>query len=141
MCRGFCRRNYHGVSLSCEHYKSPCPFAGGAEDGAMVCYHCSKNTAKGIWPTRESLPIVQLKVPVTPHPIPVEEWPFWAKFIRDRYAEPEDAGVGDTVKRCLGQAGESFELLMKSLGMACRCGDRREAWNTSYPYANPNGKM
>lgn len=52
-------------STACEHFRfyqvdrmelGCCPFAGGAEDGAWVCYHCSKNTAKGLWPAKESLP-------------------------------------------------------------------------------------
>lgn len=40
---------------TCTYYPD-CPHAPA--DGAWLCYNCSKNTAKGIWPTRESLPIV-----------------------------------------------------------------------------------
>lgn len=46
------------MSEPCDHFKKPCPFANGAEDGAWVCFYCSKNTTVGAWPTRESLPVI-----------------------------------------------------------------------------------
>ncbi len=45
--------------MTCDHYKKPCPFAGGAEDGARICFYCSKNTTGGQWPTREMFPMVK----------------------------------------------------------------------------------
>lgn len=48
------------MSEKCDHFGNiePCEHAHGAEDGAWVCFHCSKNTTKGVWPTQESLPVV-----------------------------------------------------------------------------------
>ncbi len=124
--------------MTCDHYKKPCPFAGGAEDGAWVCFHCSKNTAKGMWPAKDSLPKIQA-ITINGHlvkptaPVPREQWPAWARWVAFR-AKKGDAGVGDTVARELRLPGDLFKAAMRTMGADCGCNARQQVWNQKYPY-------
>ncbi len=129
--------------MTCEHYRKPCPFAGGAEDGAWVCHRCSKNTARGVWPEVSSLPLIQIitvKGEIAPpalfNPIPRKQWPELIKQISDLQADG-DTGVGDTVHRELGSAGTAIKVILKAAGVACGCDTRRNEWNQKYPYEVP----
>lgn len=66
-------------------------------------------------------------------PIPRDQWPTWATWIASQ-AISADRGVGDTVHRRLGEAGELFKAAMSALGIECGCDARREEWNLLYPY-------
>ncbi len=120
--------------MTCEHYKKPCPFAGGSEDGAWVCFHCSKNTAKGQWPPEPPRvqPITVNGGPKPIPPVPLEQWPAWARWIAFR-ANGTDIGVGDTVARTLGM--QAVAAMLKAVGINCGCSARRAEWNAKYTYA------
>ena len=69
-----------------------------------------------------------------PKPIPRDQWPRWAKLIA-RFSKPRDIGVGDTVQRIAEKfGGELFKKWSKSLGVPCGCTERRNTFNTKYPY-------
>lgn len=62
------------------------------------------------------------------------KWPAWAQGVALLRA-PEDRGVGDTVERWASKfGGAQFKAMSRAVGLPCRCADRREAWNRSYPY-------
>lgn len=68
-------------------------------------------------------------------PMPVTEWPQWAKRL-ERLKQPEDKGVGDTLTRILAKkGGDWFKRTMKRLGINCGCVARQEWMNRNYPYA------
>lgn len=66
-------------------------------------------------------------------PVARQDWPAWANFIAS-HADPTDAGVGDTIHRRLGKAGEWTKAALKAAGVPCGCDARRERWNHLYPY-------
>ena len=71
--------------------------------------------------------------PIGYQAVPRERWPIWANAIALWKAE-EDKGIGDTVSRSLGTAGEVFKTVLKRLGINCGCDDRRDEWNALFPY-------
>lgn len=61
-------------------------------------------------------------------------WPAWALAVA-RFARPQDAGVGDTVRRIAAKfGGEAFKVFAKSIGVPCGCDGRQYAWNDRFPY-------
>ena len=48
--------------MTCKHFTAPnaCAVMVRPIDSPRVCFHCGQNTAKGQWPTRESLPVVSV---------------------------------------------------------------------------------
>jgi hypothetical protein len=67
------------------------------------------------------------------HAVPREQWPAWAKLVASEAEEP-DTGVGDTIARKLGIAGELFKSWAKTLGIPCGCATRQKRFNAMYPY-------
>jgi len=66
--------------------------------------------------------------------IPYDKWPLWAKAVALGKAEG-DLGVGDTIKRTLGGAGEAFEAWYKRVvGSDCGCKNRADYLTALYPY-------
>ena len=61
------------------------------------------------------------------------DWPLQARIMR-RMRVAADVGVGDTIHRHLGSPGRWFESAADSLGLNCRCAERREWLNQRYPY-------
>ncbi len=47
----------------------------------------------------------------------------------------ESEGLGDTVKKILGQFGITEGLVKRVLGKSCNCGGRRKLLNRLFPYA------
>jgi hypothetical protein len=88
------------------------------------CAHCKKDGHR----TDEC--------PLGIKPIPRSEWPIWVNAIA-LWHDDSDAGIGDTVRRCLGKFGEMFKAILKKLGVECGCDARRNEWNKLYPYNNP----
>lgn len=73
---------------------------------------------------------------VDPKPRP---WPVWAWAIA-RFSKPQDAGVGDTVRRIAAKmGGEAFKAFAKTIGIPCGCDGRQLDWNERYPYAKKIG--
>ena len=69
----------------------------------------------------------------TIQPIQRDQWPIWVNAIA-LWHDDSDAGVGDTVHRCLGKFGEAFKLILKKIGIDCGCDARRDEWNQLYRY-------
>jgi hypothetical protein len=75
-----------------------------------------------------------------PQHVPLSDWPAWAKLVSLDSA-PEDAGVGDTVKRMTGQPGDWYVKLRKAIGLPCRCPERQQEWNVLYPYPKESSQV
>jgi len=67
-------------------------------------------------------------------PIPTEQWPLWAKALR-QFSTEDDAGIGDVVARIIGdENSEAFKAWhLKTFGKPCNCTARRNRWNKLYP--------
>jgi len=66
--------------------------------------------------------------------VPHDKWPLWARAVELGRAT-EDKGVGDTIKRTLGGAGEAFEAwYLRVVGKDCGCRDRAAHLSALYPY-------
>lgn len=63
------------------------------------------------------------------------QWPLWARVIT-RLKSPEDAGVGDTVARLIGEVNsDQFKHWhRRTFGVDCGCDERQQHWNLLYPY-------
>ena len=68
-------------------------------------------------------------------PLPFEKWPTWAKAV-SLLRTSADAGVGDTVRRTIGDANsDTFQKWYKKLfGKSCGCKRRHREWNQHYRY-------
>jgi hypothetical protein len=63
-----------------------------------------------------------------------QNWPGWARLLATG-AAPPDRGLGDTLARRFGGAGEAFKAGFKALvGRACGCAERQETLNQKYPF-------
>lgn len=61
-------------------------------------------------------------------------WPMWTRPVAQWAREP-DRGLGDTLARHFGVAGEAFKAWFKAaFGRSCGCAERQEALNFKYPY-------
>ena len=61
-------------------------------------------------------------------------WPPWAQVL-SRFGAPPDAGLGDTIARHFGVAGDAFKGWFKAtFGRSCGCSERQETLNLKYPY-------
>lgn len=67
-------------------------------------------------------------------PVPLGKWPLWAKTLA-KLAQPDDAGIGDTVARVVGPfGGDAFKRWHRViLGYSCGCENRQREWNARYP--------
>ena len=67
--------------------------------------------------------------------VPRAEWPMWANALA-LLAEEGDTGIGDTVERTIGPvASGAFKgWHRRTFGRPCACSERRERWNSQYPY-------
>lgn len=65
---------------------------------------------------------------------PSLEWPLWAKAFK-LAAKPEDKGVGDVVRRLIGEENsDKFKAwFKKTTGKDCGCTGRQARWNQMYP--------
>jgi len=70
-------------------------------------------------------------------PVPRSQWPLWAKAIAF-LANDDEAGVGDTVKRLIGNyRSEAFKSWHKrTFGFDCGCAKRQKEWNERFNYAS-----
>ncbi len=66
-------------------------------------------------------------------PLPMSEWPLSAKFVA-HFRTEADKGIGDTIAKQLGTAGELFKAAVKKLGIDCGCSARQASYNERYPY-------
>lgn len=67
------------------------------------------------------------------------EWPRWAQWVYAR-RQPGEIGIGDTARRLLAQVGgEQYKLLVRNVGLPCKCAMRQAEWNTKYPYLDQLG--
>jgi len=64
-----------------------------------------------------------------------KDWPGWARGVAT-LRRKEDAGVGDTVHRMIGDtASEVFaKWHLRLFKTPCGCPERRAEWNKLYPY-------
>ncbi len=68
------------------------------------------------------------------HPIPRKDWPVWVKALA-QFATPNDKGIGDVVRRMIGEENsEAFKKWFKTTtGKDCGCTGRQRRWNIEYP--------
>ena len=74
--------------------------------------------------------------PAAPRPAPPVLPPFRpeeAAAISDSRRQA-DRGLGDTVARMLGSAGEKMKLWLAERGIDCGCSNRQEWLNQRFPY-------
>lgn len=69
-----------------------------------------------------------------PQKVAPEKWPMWAKALK-LLAKPEDKGIGDVIRRTIGEENsDAFKKWYKSVtGKNCGCSGRQEYWNRIYP--------
>jgi hypothetical protein len=82
----------------------------------------------------KSIPGMPVYPPSAPPVLPPDQWPAWAKLVAAR-RQPRDKGVGDTIHREAGLAGQTFKAAFAKLGVDCGCNARRDKFNVLYPYA------
>lgn len=129
--------------MACEHWKE-CGVVGGGccsrglgggQPSLGFCgLVCDQNTAKGTWPDLK-LPPASV-VAVTIQPVPLAEWPSWAKAMR-LVRRAEDKGVGDTMARIVGAiGGDAWNAwYVRTTGEKCpSCAARQAGFNALYPY-------
>jgi hypothetical protein len=67
-------------------------------------------------------------------PRPPAPWPAWVNAVA-QFRKPPDKGVGDTIARYFGVAGDAFKTWFKiTFGRSCGCVERQETLNFRYPY-------
>ena len=68
------------------------------------------------------------------NPVPPEQWPLWAQGFK-KLAQLEDAGIGDVVRRMIGEeTSNAFKMFYRKIaGKDCGCKGRQERWNKLYP--------
>lgn len=70
-------------------------------------------------------------------PLPRPQWPWRARAV-SWFRRPADRGVGDTIARLLGRAGEVSKRVYRWLsGRECACGSRQARLNLLFPYPSP----
>ncbi len=71
---------------------------------------------------------------LTVQPIPRKDWPLWAKALA-QFSKPEDKGIGDVVRRIIGEENsEAFKKWFKATtGKDCGCAGRHRRLNIEYP--------
>lgn len=116
--------------MLCELRQRPCSGAcvctvNGQDIGHNAVHGCPAGKVGRFGTTPPPKPI---------EPLPRQDWPKWATWIAGFYAQ-DDIGVGDTVHRKLGKAGEWTKAILKAAGVPCGCSERRERWNKMYPYS------
>jgi len=81
--------------------------------------------------------ILELAPPRIP-PVPIEEWPLWARAIR-KFRRAADRGLGDTIVHLIGDTrSERFKKwFARKFGRTCGCTERQRWLNHKFPYA-PN---
>ncbi len=67
-------------------------------------------------------------------PILRKDWPTWAKGLA-WFSKPEDKGIGDVVRRMIGEENsEAFKKWFKATTEKdCGCTGRQRRWNIEYP--------
>ncbi len=72
--------------------------------------------------------------PTPVKPVPRKDWPLWAKALA-QFSKPEDKGIGDVVRRMIGEENsETFKKWFKATtGKDCGCTGRQRRWNIEYP--------
>ena len=75
----------------------------------------------------------------SPQPVPYDHWPAYATLAATK-AAPGDVGVGSTIKRVLGVAGEAFKAVLRGAGLNCGCDARAAAMDAEYPYDGIDGR-
>lgn len=127
--RGF-NMNLHErllVCATCVHRQRPCA-------GACTCTVDGKRLEdRGICPKGYFEPGAVVEVIPATYSAPLADWPWWAKAIKKR-AQPREKGIGDTLARKFGGAGERFKRAMERIGIECGCQQRQEWLNARYPY-------
>lgn len=69
-----------------------------------------------------------------PSPVPRDQWPLWASEVA-RWRGGDDIGVGDTFHVIAVTTGAALAVAaLSKLGLPCNCAERRQEWNTRYPY-------
>jgi hypothetical protein len=105
-------------------------------DPCIACpnKHWPQYTSIGCPPPPQVFPIGSSEL----KPIPRNQWPLWAKAL-SKLSKPQDVGIGDTVKRLIGdETSETFKRWYKSVFNAdCGCTGRQARWNIEYPLLTP----
>ncbi len=72
--------------------------------------------------------------PQPTQPIQRKDWPLWAKALA-QFSKPEDKGIGDVVRRMIGEENsDAFKKWFKATtGKDCGCTGRQRRWNIEYP--------
>lgn len=73
-------------------------------------------------------------VATTIEPLPRSKWPRSVRVLA-WLQKPADRGVGDTVERELGAAGDAYKWFWDAIGWPCGCTNRQVWLNSRFPYA------
>lgn len=67
--------------------------------------------------------------------LPFDKWPLWARMVW-LVRKESDKGVGDTVRRTIGEANsKAFQSWYQTtFGKSCGCARRQREWNKQYRY-------
>lgn len=95
------------------------------------------DTAHPAWVAAQAIKAAKAKntpttVPLAP--IPYEDWPVWAKWLKRAFAKPEDVGIGSTIERTLGMFGKGYKSTLQAMGLPCGCADRKAEYDIIYRY-------
>lgn len=107
---------------------------GGGTPTRGVCSVCRSYVASDKAWEAVPLAIAATSKANVPKPVPRAEWPLLARIVA-RLRDDTDIGIGDTIQRSLGTAGEFYKHAYKSLtGKSCGCTDRQKYLNQLYAY-------
>lgn len=125
------RPNPNAVCMLCDHRKwiGPTILACDIDDKSII-----EHGMIGQCPLGKFDKPIEVKPSAPPQPVPRAEWPTWAKGLA-LLSKAEDAGIGDTAHRVIGDfASEKFSLWHKLIfGTPCQCAARQAQWNQQYP--------
>ncbi len=116
---------------ACTHYGQSTCVHPGKRASAGTCAKCASFADSGV--TRLTIKATR-KQPEPVNHVPRDQWPFAARIIA-KLATKEDAGIGSTIHRLAGRAGELYEWAFQAIAKKpCGCRDRAKWLDERYPY-------
>ena len=118
----------------CDQFRPGEPLDITKGDCAICWNYHNRPGYKELWNEVEEPP------PKRREPLPVEQWPWFARAIT-QLASVEDKGLGDTIHRHLARFGADAvtKVYRRLVGKDCGCKDRQERLNRLFPYLKPKG--
>lgn len=125
------------IIINCTRHDGSGCAAGhfGGQPSPGSCAHCPhRQPVDPGQPVTSEVPIAS-PMPEERVAVPRDKWPLWAKAV-EKFAEPDDIGVGSTIQRVLGKPGMTYKAFRAAVGLPCRCAERRDEWDTLYSYVD-----